>query len=100
MKLDVIEIDSVSIKTYKANHRNVKTWMKDIGQIAVPAVKNSKHACRIRKQSVPVGQLAAITDQIALEMAIKVFLVFGWVPGEAAVRTLAEDQKKLVERRL
>lgn len=53
-----------------------------------------------QQQSVPVGQLAAIADQIALEMAIKVFSVFGWVPGEAAVRTLAEDQKKLVERRL
>lgn len=53
-----------------------------------------------QQQSVPVGQLAAIADQIALEMAIKVFSVFGWVPGKAAVRTLAEDQKKLVERRL
>jgi len=33
-------------------------------------------------------------------MAIKVFEVFGWVPSEAAERVLAEDQKKLIERRL
>lgn len=53
-----------------------------------------------QNQSVPVGELAAIADQIALKMAKKVFLVFGWVPAEGAVRTLAEDQKKLIERRL
>lgn len=52
------------------------------------------------QKSIPVGQLSAVADQMALEMAIKVFSVFGWVPGEAAVRMLAEDQKKLIERRL
>ncbi len=53
-----------------------------------------------QQRSVPVGQLSSVADQIALETAIKVFEVFGWVPNEAAVRMLAEDQKKLVERRL
>ena len=55
----------------------------------------------IQQKSVAVGQLSADgADQIALEMAIKVFEVFGWVPSEAAVRMFTEDQKKLVERRL
>jgi len=53
-----------------------------------------------QEKSVPVGELPAIADQIALEMAVKVFSVFGWIPSDAAVRTLAEDQKKLIERRL
>jgi hypothetical protein len=53
-----------------------------------------------RQVSVPVGQLAAVADQIALEMAIKVFEVFGWIPSEAVKRMLVEDQKKLIERRL
>jgi len=52
-----------------------------------------------QQKSITVGQLAAIADEVALKMAIKVFSVFGWVPGEAAVRNLSEDQKKLVERR-
>ena len=53
-----------------------------------------------QQKSVPVGQLSAIADQVALETAIKMFEVSGWVPREAAVRMLAEDQKKLIERRL
>jgi len=53
-----------------------------------------------QQNSVPVGQLSAVADQMALETAVKVFEVFGWVPSEAAVRMLAEDQKKLIERRL
>jgi len=52
------------------------------------------------QETVPVGQLSSVADQIALEMAIKVFSVFGWVPSEAGIRMLAEDQKKLIERRL
>jgi len=53
-----------------------------------------------QQKSVPVGQLSAVADQIALDMAIEVFSVFDWVPSVAAVRMLAEDQKKLIERRL
>jgi len=53
-----------------------------------------------QQQSLPVGELSAVADQMALEMAIEVFSVFDWVPNEAAVRMLAEDQKKLIERRL
>jgi hypothetical protein len=53
-----------------------------------------------QQKSVSIGQLSAIADQIALDMAIEVFSVFNWVPSEAAVRMLAEDQKKLVERKL
>lgn len=53
-----------------------------------------------KQESVPVGQLSAVADQLALEMAIKIFEVFGWIPSEAVVRTLAEDQRKLIERRL
>ena len=53
-----------------------------------------------QRKSVPVGQLSTVVDQLALETAIKVFEVFGWVPTEAGERMLAEDQKKLIERRL
>jgi len=53
-----------------------------------------------QQQTLPVGDLYAVADQMALETAIKVFSVFGWVPSDAAIRTLAEDQKKLIERRL
>jgi len=53
-----------------------------------------------QQQSLPVGELSAVADQMALEMAIKIYSVFGWVPVEAAVRTLVEDQKKFIERRL
>jgi len=53
-----------------------------------------------QSKSVPVGQLSTVVDQLALETAIKVFEVFGWVPSEAAERMLADDQKKLIERRL
>jgi hypothetical protein len=49
---------------------------------------------------LPVGELSAVADQMALEMAIKIYSVFDWSPAEAAVRTLVEDQKKLIERRL
>ena len=52
------------------------------------------------EQSLPTNELSAIADQKALEFAIKVFSVFGWIPAEAAVRNLVEDQKKLIERRL
>jgi hypothetical protein len=52
------------------------------------------------EQSLPAGELSAIVDKIALDMAIKVFSVFGWIPAEAAIRTLVEDQKKLIERRI
>lgn len=52
------------------------------------------------EQSLPAGELSAIVDKIALDMAVKVFSVFGWVPAEAAIRNLVEDQKKLIERRL
>jgi hypothetical protein len=52
------------------------------------------------QKSVPAGQLPAVADQTALDMAVKVVEVFDWVPGEDGVRMLAEDQKKLVERRL
>lgn len=52
------------------------------------------------EQSLPAGELSATADKMALDMAIKVFSIFGWIPAEAAVRTLVEDQKKLVERRL
>lgn len=50
--------------------------------------------------NLPAGELSAFADQMALDMAIKIYSVFGWIPAEAAVRTLAEDQKKLIERRL
>ena len=54
----------------------------------------------VYEQSLPTNELSAVADQKALEFAIKVFSVFGWVPAEAAVRNLVEDQKKLIERRL
>ena len=50
--------------------------------------------------SLPSAELPALADKMALDMAIKVFSVFNWIPAEAAVRTLDEDQKKLIERRL
>jgi hypothetical protein len=51
--------------------------------------------------SLPSDLLStAIADQNALEMAIKVFEVFNWIPTEAGIRMLTEDQKKLIERRL
>ena len=53
-----------------------------------------------QQHNLPVSELSGVADQMALEMAIKIFSVFDWVPSEAAVRTLAEDQKKLIERRL
>jgi len=53
-----------------------------------------------QQRSISVGQLSAVADQIALETAIKVFEVFGWVPSEDGIRWLAEEQKKLIERRL
>jgi len=52
------------------------------------------------EQSLPAGQLSSSADKIALDMAIKVFSVFNWIPAEAAIRNLVEDQKKLIERRL
>ena len=53
-----------------------------------------------QERSVSVDQLAAVADQVALETAIEVFEGFHWVPREETIRWLAEEQKKLVERRL
>jgi hypothetical protein len=53
-----------------------------------------------QQRSVSVGQLSAVADQMALQTAIKVFEIFSWVPSEEAIRWLAEEQKKLIERRL
>ncbi|MFO7996188.1 MAG: hypothetical protein R6U93_03440 [Dehalococcoidia bacterium] len=53
-----------------------------------------------QQRSIPVGQLSAVADKMALDTAIKVLEVFGWVPSEEAIRWLAEEQKKLIERRL
>jgi len=53
-----------------------------------------------QNKSIPAGQLSTVADQLALETAIKVFEVFGWIPSEDGVRWLAEEQKKLIERRL
>jgi hypothetical protein len=52
------------------------------------------------EQSLPASDLSAIANEIALEFAVKIFSVFGWMPADAAIRTLVEDQKKLIERRL
>lgn len=53
-----------------------------------------------KQRSIPVGQLSAVADQMALELAITVFEVFTWVPSEDGVRWLVEEQKKLIDRRL
>ncbi len=53
-----------------------------------------------QQYTLPVSELSAVADQMALDLAIKVFSVFDWMPVDAAIRTLAEDQKKLIERRL
>lgn len=50
--------------------------------------------------SVPIGQLSSVADQLALETAIKVFEVFNWMPSDDGVRWLADEQKRLIERRL
>ncbi len=52
------------------------------------------------EQSLPAGELSASADKMAMDMAIKVYSVFNWIPAEAAIRNLIEDQKKLIERRL
>lgn len=52
------------------------------------------------EQSLPASELSASADKMALDMAIKVFSVFGWSPADAAIRNLTEDQKKLIERRI
>ena len=52
------------------------------------------------EQNLPAGELSASADKLALDMAIKVYSVFNWIPADAAIRTLVEDQKKLIERRL
>lgn len=52
------------------------------------------------EQSLPASELSANADRLALDWAIRVFSVFGWNPTEAAIRNLAEDQKKLTERRV
>ncbi len=61
---------------------------------------NSSNTPIEQQRSVSVGQLSTVADQIALETAIRVFEVFGWVPSEDGIRWLAEEQKKLIERRL
>jgi hypothetical protein len=53
--------------------------------------------CELR---LPTSELSATVDKIAMDMAIKVYSVFDWIPAKAAIRTLVEDQKKLIERRL
>jgi len=52
------------------------------------------------EKSLPANELSATADKMALDIAIKVFSVFGWIPAQAAIRNLVEDQKKLIERRL
>lgn len=52
------------------------------------------------EETIPASELPAAADRMALEMAIKVFSVFGWIPADAAIRNLTEDQRKLIERRL
>ncbi len=37
--IGAIEIDPIIIKTYKANHPEVKTWLKDIAKITTSAIK-------------------------------------------------------------
>jgi len=49
---------------------------------------------------LPSAELPALADKIALDMAIKVYSIFNWIPAEAAIRNLVEDQRKLIERRL
>jgi len=49
------------------------------------------------EQSLPVGELSANADQMALNMATRVYSVFNWIPAEAAIRTLIEDQKSLLK---
>jgi len=61
---------------------------------------NPSHTPIEQSKSVPVGQLPTVIDQLALETAIKVFEVFDWISSEAGERMLAEEQKKLIERRL
>jgi hypothetical protein len=53
-----------------------------------------------QQRILPVAELSAAADETALEMSLRIFEVFGWIPSDAAVRNLAEDQKKLLERRL
>lgn len=45
-------------------------------------------------------ELPALADKIALDMAVKVYSIFNWIPAEAAIRNLVEEQRKLIERRL
>jgi len=52
------------------------------------------------ENSLPPAELPALADKMALDMAIKVYSVFNWIPTEPAIRNLGEDQKKLIERRL
>lgn len=52
------------------------------------------------EHSLPPAELPARADKLALDMAIKVYSIFNWIPAEAAIRNLIEDQKKLIERRL
>ncbi len=44
--IGAIEIDPITIKTYKANHPEVKTWSKDIGKITDSAVKRRLKLCK------------------------------------------------------
>ena len=45
-------------------------------------------------------ELPALADKMVLDMAVKVYSIFNWIPAEAAIRNLVEDQRKLIERRL
>ncbi|MFQ5872196.1 MAG: hypothetical protein ACE5JL_00140 [Dehalococcoidia bacterium] len=50
--------------------------------------------------NVPASELRAVADEKALEMATKILSVFNWTPDEGQVRILADDQRKLLERKL
>lgn len=52
------------------------------------------------EQTLPASELSAGADKMALDMALKIYSVFDWIPADAAIRTLTEDQRKLIERRL
>jgi len=52
------------------------------------------------EHKLPPSELPALADKMALDMAIKVYSIYNWIPANAAIRNLVEDQKKLIERRL
>ena len=50
--------------------------------------------------TLPADRLRSEADGLAVDLAVRIFSVFGWDPSEAQIRGLAEDQSKLIERRL